>query len=533
MSSLRGLIEDLGPTVLDVVSAPRGLDVELSGQLVLYDPTEETEAGPGDLVLAIGLETDAERARLVQTMAAAGCAALVVKAPLLGREQPHIADESGVALLAVRAASRWTQIVLLLSSALSRGHFGVPGERVAGVEAGDLFAIANVVAELAEAPITIEDTRSRVVAFSSHQEATDGARAVTILGRRVPDRYLASLRRQGVYRRLLTQREPIYIPAPAEGVLPRVAVAVRSGSHVLGSIWAIAAEPPTPERGRVLTDAANLVALHLLRHRLTSDVANGLDGELVAAVLRGGEFAQDAAHRLHLGGGPFRVVALGLEPPAEPEAATAALGRCRHLLALHLAAVSGRAAFGLVANVAYAIVPVRGGSSGPAPPLREAAERLAEGAERLVGARVMVALSTSAETLADLPAARASADEVLRVLRGDPERRVADLTEVRADVLLQRFADASGDRPTLPASPLASLLQHDERHHTAHVATCRSYLDAFGDVDATARALGIHPNTVRYRIRQIRELTGLRFDDPTERLSLMLELRLLRTPGAG
>jgi DNA-binding PucR family transcriptional regulator len=38
--------------------------------------------------------------------------------------------------------------------------------------------------------------------------------------------------------------------------------------------------------------------------------------------------------------------------------------------------------------------------------------------------------------------------------------------------------------------------------------------------------LHIHPNTVRYRLQRIIEVSGIRLDDPDERLVAMLHLRL-------
>jgi hypothetical protein len=54
--------------------------------------------------------------------------------------------------------------------------------------------------------------------------------------------------------------------------------------------------------------------------------------------------------------------------------------------------------------------------------------------------------------------------------------------------------------------------------------TLRTWLDAQGRVEPTAAALGVHPQTVRYRLRQLRELFDL--DDPERRLALALALRV-------
>jgi len=55
--------------------------------------------------------------------------------------------------------------------------------------------------------------------------------------------------------------------------------------------------------------------------------------------------------------------------------------------------------------------------------------------------------------------------------------------------------------------------------------TLASYLDGGGALESCARALFVHPNTVRYRLRRVTEVTGL---DPTDpRASLVLRIALI------
>ena len=56
--------------------------------------------------------------------------------------------------------------------------------------------------------------------------------------------------------------------------------------------------------------------------------------------------------------------------------------------------------------------------------------------------------------------------------------------------------------------------------------TLRAWLDAHGDVSATAAALHVHPQTVRYRLAGLREAFGDALDDPTARLELAVALRI-------
>lgn len=61
------------------------------------------------------------------------------------------------------------------------------------------------------------------------------------------------------------------------------------------------------------------------------------------------------------------------------------------------------------------------------------------------------------------------------------------------------------------------------------VETLAAWLDRPGQVAAVAAALEVHPQTVRYRVRQLRELFGERLDDPDARFVLALALRAGRS----
>jgi hypothetical protein len=88
------------------------------------------------------------------------------------------------------------------------------------------------------------------------------------------------------------------------------------------------------------------------------------------------------------------------------------------------------------------------------------------------------------------------------LLAADP-RVAADLARTRLAPL-----DALGD------APRERLLE-----------TLRAWIDRPGQVQAVAAALGVHPQTVRYRVRQLRELFGDALEDPEGRFELGLALR--------
>ncbi len=58
--------------------------------------------------------------------------------------------------------------------------------------------------------------------------------------------------------------------------------------------------------------------------------------------------------------------------------------------------------------------------------------------------------------------------------------------------------------------------------------TVATYLDNGGSIEATARALFVHPNTVRYRLRRVGEVTGYYPSNPRDAFTLRVALALGR-----
>jgi hypothetical protein len=63
--------------------------------------------------------------------------------------------------------------------------------------------------------------------------------------------------------------------------------------------------------------------------------------------------------------------------------------------------------------------------------------------------------------------------------------------------------------------------------------TLRAWLDEPGQVTRVAQRLHVHPQTVRYRVAQLRELFGERLEEPEGRFELALAVRVTADDGAG
>jgi hypothetical protein len=400
-----------------------------------------------------------------------------------------------------------------------------------GVPSGDLFALANAVATLLDAPITIEDRRQRILAFSGRQDEADQSRVATILARQVPEGYLRILESRGVFSELYRSDRPVHI-APAtieegETAIPRVAVAVRAGDEFLGSVWAAVEEPLTPDREQAFQDAAKLVALHLLRYRAGADAQNRVRADLVSTVLEGGMGAADALDRLGLVEEPTVVMAMGITGEKGDHAQLAAeRQRLTSALGIHLNAVQPRSALALLGDVAYAVVPV------PADPAagRERAVQIAANFMERAGKRAhaVIGVGSVATDPSALGRSRTRADRALRVLMSDQgARRVASIGDVYIDALLLDLRDLAAVQGDELLSPVARLVNYDIKHRSHLIETLRAWLDAFGDIIGASASVFVHPNTFRYRIRRAAEVAQVDLQDPSVRFALMLQLRLM------
>ncbi|SDP41347.1 DNA-binding transcriptional regulator, PucR family [Klenkia soli] len=539
-AGLRRVLDDLGTTLLDLLHGDPDAVPRLGG-VAIHDPIDEPELPPAALVLGVGVGGAAATITLLTQLGRRGAAGLVLRAPVT--VTPAVlaaARESGVALLGLTRGATWAQLAAMLRVLLAEGDVGAQtAESLGGLPSGDLFALANAVAALVDAPITIEDRSNRVLAFSGRQDEADPGRIQTVLGLQVPEVYSRVLTERGVFRELYRSTGPVLVepvtPLDGAGALPRAAIAVRAGDEVLGSIWAVLRDGLSPDRARALGEAATLVALHMLRVRAGADVQRRLQADLVSTALEGGAGAREALHRLGLADRSVVVLALAaLDPAAGVDAASdAGSANDRQRLAdafgVHLSAVHPRSATALVGHAVYGLVPVTGEDADAR------AVRIATDFLDRIGPRIpaVVGIGPAGRDVAGLAAARVAADRALRVLRvragaaGGGAVRVARADDVHVEGLLLELHDLAEARGDRPAGPVARLGEYDAAHGAQLVPTLRAWLDAFGDVPAAAAALYVHPNTFRYRLRRVAEVGGIDLGDPDVRFAAMVQLRLL------
>jgi DNA-binding PucR family transcriptional regulator len=141
-----------------------------------------------------------------------------------------------------------------------------------------------------------------------------------------------------------------------------------------------------------------------------------------------------------------------------------------------------------------------------------------------VGVELRAAIAPSVAGLAEVAVVRAEVDRVLDSAERHPVSigRVTTLAEARTTVLLDEIVTLVGADRRLVDPRIRDLRAHDPML----VETLRAYLDSFGDIATAARALQVHPNTVRYRVRRIEQLLATSLSDPEVRLLFSLGLRV-------
>ncbi|MGW1836231.1 helix-turn-helix domain-containing protein [Streptomyces sp. BBFR2] len=201
-------------------------------------------------------------------------------------------------------------------------------------------------------------------------------------------------------------------------------------------------------------------------------------------------------------------VVTGAPRPRQPAPALAALVRLRstgalgpaHTVAEHL----------LRSPRAGAVAPSqqsRGGARTPSQP------------EARIGSGV-AGIAAGTTELAALPGAWHEALDAARAARAEP--RLGTVAEWEALGSYRLLTALPTETPDAAVRPLL------DPAHTELVRTAEAFLDCAGQAGRTAQVLGIHRQTLYYRLGRVEKLTGLDLDDGEDRLLLHMALKASR-----
>lgn len=417
--------------------------------------------------------------------------------------------------------------------------------RVTSEHRDDYQELVDEISELLGAPATLENRDFELIAFGAYDSegdldpsALDPVRARSILTRRSTAAVRAWFEGFGITR----ATGPVLIPrTPEAGVhRGRVCLPVRHRGVVLGYVWLLDYDPgPSPQQ----LDAAMRVT-ERIGALLADEAQHGADltRELRAVLTAELDWQREMAVaelRTALGDradGPHTVVCVAPWPSAGPNDAPSVrtVPGATALCTLPWGAGSTGGASPALETVGDGLslaLLLRLRSTDALTPATSAASRLLEragdgGTPRAAG------IAAPRAGLADLgrawEEASASARAALAEPRLGPVARWASIGPFR---LLTALPAGAARDPAV--SPLLSPAQ------TELARTAEVYLDRAGQAGRTAAELGIHRQTLYYRLSRIEQLTGLGLDDGEDRLLLHMALkahrlrRPPRSPGEG
>lgn len=297
---------------------------------------------------------------------------------------------------------------------------------------------------------------------------------------------------------------------------------VRVSGETVARIWVpIALEEMDPLDRRAIEGAAVVAALEFLRLRTAQEVEWRVQGDILDVLMAGNvsEYCTLPPRAAQLGhdlGQPHAVIVLG---PADVAMDALPVQRTRRMKDVIYSTVGAMKPRPLVARAGQHLVVLLPWTGDPAEAER-AAEQLRSTAARALGTPTAGVLGPVCTELGDYGRGIRTARGALRVYlaRGGAAQTVTLSGLGVLGLLLQ--LDRPEELTAFVQSRLGPLRDYDQSRSTALEETLRTFLREQCNVTATGKALFVHPNTVKMRLRRVEELLGIHLDRPDDLLDL-------------
>jgi len=535
-----------------LVAGEAGLDRAIEWVRIMETP--EIQPRPGDLLLTTGFPIKDDRAaqiRLVSRIAESGGAGVVVKPhPYLRKLAPEMlteADRLHVPLFTVGAGVQLVDIMApLLERIINAEHWRLRQsfeihrrftELV--LDGKGVNEICRTLADLLESAVVIEDASFHLLAHAGG--GGDPHRKETIQHQGTPQRVLFDPQIQRMLRELEAKRGPIKVPAyPHVGMSrERLIAPILAANQVLGYISVLDNPPHNDELAFLaLEQAALVLALSIAKERELAEVEGRVRGEFLGDLLFGTYGDEAAAQRRarHLGyplHGSHVVMLTDIDDfrgfnRARQISEDAIQAIKREFLRRVTAVVRATFPRALVqgrSDSVVALLPIGSEPGDHQARVHALGLQVRQSiADWKPGFTVSVGFSAPTEAPAGVAAAQREVTSVMDSLArfkrwGEvvavPELGLTGLLAAVADERLVDYAHRL----------LGPLVDHDRSRNGSLVATLRAYLET-GEQQEAAKRLRVHPNTLRYRLDRIREISGVELDDAETRLNLAVALRV-------
>ena len=498
--------------------------------VLMYDPLDDWSNSDDRIILAVGLAVGtADFDQLLHRAANSNAAAVVVKAHGASVEQLREAGvRHSLAVLVAPDSADWSRLATIARASMT----GAAADSVSGARLGDLYAFANAIASMTGGAASIVDPRGQILGYSTlpGQEIDELRRATTLaLQETTPPAF------DDDYKLVYASPRSVHIPLD-DGGSDRLALAVRAGGELLGSVWVI--DPGDDQRAAAL-DAldriAPLIGLHMLHARSAADFGERRNGDLLRTLTEDPPHAAFAAAQLGLRpGGGLAVAAFSV---VRPEPARLDLARETHRL-LHLVSTVcdvyvSQSTTALIDSTVYAVL--TGSGDGARARHRRVLQEVASHSHTISSFPMVAAVGSIATSVDALPTSRREAMDTLAYLwsrtsapAGNPGATplgsVALFEDHRIPLNILKVRDFIADNALGEGDAVATISAHDRLHHTDYLQTLRAYSATNGNVSSMAALLHVHKNTVRYRLARLVEEFRLDLEDPHVRLWLSLRV---------
>jgi PucR family transcriptional regulator, purine catabolism regulatory protein len=535
-----------------LIAGEAGLDRAIEWVRIMETP--EIQPRPGDLLLTTGFPIKDDRAaqiRLIGRIADSGGAGLVVKPhPYLRKLAPEMlseADRLSVPLFTIGAGVQLIDIMApLLERIINAEHWRLRQsfeihrrftELV--LDGKGVNEICRTLADLLESAVTIEDASFHLLAHAGG--SGDPHRKETIQHQGTPQRVLFDPQIQRMLREIEAKRGPIKVPAyPHVGMSKeRLIAPILAANQVLGYISVLDNPPHNDELAFLaLEQAALVLALSIAKERELAEVEGRVRGEFLGDLLFG-TYGDDAAAQRrarHLGyplHGSHIVMLTDIDDfrgfnRARQISEDAIQAIKREFLRRVTAVVRATFQRALVqgrSDSVVALLPIGAEPGDHQARIQALGLQVRQSiADWKPGFTVSVGFSAPTEAPAGVAAAQREVTSVMDSLaRFKRWGEVVTVPELGLTGLLAAVADER--LVDYARRLLGPLMEHDRARNGSLVATLRAYLET-GEQQQAAKLLRVHPNTLRYRLDRIREISGVELDDAETRLNLAVALRV-------
>jgi PucR family transcriptional regulator, purine catabolism regulatory protein len=553
--SLREAMRLGGFAAAKLVAGAGGLDRKVEWVRVIETPETARRARPNELLLTTAYpirDDPAAQVELVATIAEVGGAGLVVKLGMYVERLPdgmaEAADRLALPLFTLGQDVPWVDLMEpLLERIINAEHSRLKQSMAIHrrftelvLDGKGLDEIAKTLSDLLGSAVVIEDATFHLLAYAGGSDI-DKHRKETIARHGTPPRVLFDPGIQRVLREVAAQRGPMKVPAfPRLGMdRERIIAPIYAANQVLGYISVLDHPPDAEELAfMAMENAATVVAMAVIKEREVAAAESSVRGEFLDDLAQGSFGDEAAAQRRarHLGypmAGHHVLVVVdvdGFGNFARGKQLTEEM--IQAMKREYLRRVSGvvkrnfpRALVGARSDSVLAMLPLGAEIEGHEARVRALGQQIREAvSEWKPGFTVSVGFSAPTLAPAGISPAHREVRSVMETLtRFGRIDQIVSANELGVTGLLASVAD---DRLLdFARRHLGPLAEHDRRRNGELVETLRAYLEE-GEQQAAARRLKVHPNTLRYRLDRIGEITNADLTDAETRLNLAIALRV-------